>query len=99
MNQSIYKFELSLHGSQILMPKGARVLSAQNQNERLQIWALVDPTLPQDQIREFLVLTTGQPCYESMNEGWDFLGTVQLRGGVLVLHVFVKLAFSSDEVL
>lgn len=69
-----------------IMPVGATILVAQNQRECVTIWAEVEDTNPMED-REFLVCMTGQPC-PTLRRKKQFLGTVQLDGGTIVLHVY-----------
>ena len=65
------------------MPKGAKLLSFQCQNDQLCLWALVDPKAPTE-TRSFRVVGTGHP----IEEPGEFVGTAQMRGGLLVWHLF-----------
>ncbi len=92
MNAVIYKYPLSLEGrdvKEVRMPRGASVLTAQMQNGVLCLWALVPqdgaPHFGAEEDRRFLVVGTGHTLPESPTR---YLGTVQLMGGALVLHVF-----------
>jgi hypothetical protein len=84
----IYKYTLEdqhwygKSGSPIQMPKGARILSAQEQHGEIQLWAIVD-LLQDDVPRWFRVCGTGHDLPENPGE---FVATVQL--GEFVWHVF-----------
>lgn len=80
----IWKF--SLHGPQqeIAMPKGAEILSVQRQDSEPQIWARINPDAPKE-IRRFRSIMTGE---EFDATGLLYIGTVQIRDGVFVVHVF-----------
>lgn len=71
------------------MPTGADVLSTDNQNETLCIWAKVDVSRKSEK-REFYVVGTGNPL-PPVSRG-DFIGTVQFMDGKFVVHVFEKRA-------
>lgn len=71
----------------VKMPAGATILVAQNQREHVTLWAEVDDANPEED-REFLVCMTGQPMPTPFRRKKQFLGTVQLDGGSMVLHVY-----------
>jgi len=60
--KKIFKYEVLIReiGLEIMMPKGAKILSFGEQMDDLYIWALVDPeeTLVP---RQFRLVATGQP--------------------------------------
>lgn len=90
MNAVIYKYTLSLEGQdikEVVMPVGANVLTVKVQGGTLCLWALVPAArgIVPDETRRFLVVGTGQPFPEHPER---YIGTVQLMGGALVLHVF-----------
>ena len=70
------------------MPKGAIVLDVQTQNDKPQLWALVDPNETTEE-RRFCSFCTGENCPD--NHG-KYIGTFQIRErelvGDLVFHVF-----------
>lgn len=81
----IFKYTIEQKDSTITMPKGAKVLSVQNQYQTPCIWALCNPDAPKVQ-RRFLAVNTGDNLPNIMDI--TFLGTVQLHGGDTVVHVF-----------
>jgi hypothetical protein len=84
----IYKYELRVTDVQIIsMPKGARVLHVGNQHEHLCVWAVVDPSQPMIR-RGFAVFGTGQLGVPQETDDVKYIGSVQMRGGALVRHVF-----------
>jgi hypothetical protein len=68
----------------IEMPAGADVLTVHVQNGAPQIWALCDPTAP-DETRHFRIAGTGHPIGEDIK---GYVGTFMVAGGSLVFHVF-----------
>ena len=85
--QKIYKYNLDIVDSQLVeMPYGAQILSVQQQQSELVMWAIVN-TEQETVKREILIVGTGNP---SNNHLWimDYIGIVQLDG--LVWHVFDK---------
>ncbi len=84
----IYKYKLEIADvQQILMPKGADILTIQVQNGTPCLWAMVDPDAAETEQRTFGMLATG---HSTMPNGIEnvYLGTIQLHGGVLVYHCF-----------
>jgi hypothetical protein len=83
--KTIHKYSLEISDTVALdLPKGAKVLSVQNQNNIPCLWALVDPAKPKEK-RHFRILGTGQPVGGTAG---TFLGTVLLNNGHFVIHVF-----------
>lgn len=94
--QQVWKYELGPERTDVEMPAGAYVLSAQGQGAQppeaprergwATVWALVDPAA-ESETRTFFVTGTGHAiAYE--RDALDFIGTVQWYDGSLVLHVF-----------
>ena len=83
--KTIYKYPLPRLGAlnQILMPSGARILSANMQGSNLCVWALVDPDAEMV-VRTFVVRGTGHPCPNT--ENLAFVDTVQAPP--FVWHLF-----------
>ena len=83
----IFKYELqTIPFQRIEMPKGAQILSIQNQNSNPRLWALVDTDADVED-RFIKMFSTG----EEMNEGNSNLihiSTVQFWNGDLVFHFF-----------
>lgn len=82
MSQRIWKYDLPLSPRQIVvgMPAGAKILSAQNQDGAIQLWAMVDP-LAGAQERRFQIVGTGGEAPRG-----SYLATVQQ--GSFVWHIF-----------
>jgi len=68
-------------------PKGAKFIAAQMQHHRLCIWFICDDKAATINYQITLV-ATGVP-YEARRVG-EYVDTVQLDAGDLVVHVFVK---------
>ena len=85
MKKTIWKYDVPVTQEFTLaMPKGAELLSVQEQREQVRLWALVDPSAMKV-TRKFQVVGTG----------WDFdptdltfVGTYQVSGGDFVFHLF-----------
>jgi hypothetical protein len=81
--KTIWKFTLKTTDEQVIeMPRGAKLLTVQMQDNRPQLWALVDSVKPNEQ-RTIATFGTGNPA-----EDGEYIGTYQMRGGELVFHVF-----------
>lgn len=88
MNKTIWKFELKTTDNQTIeMPANAEILTVQTQHEVPCIWALVDPTEPNEK-RFIKVFGTGHDVHYEMGLSRNYLGTYQLHNGSLVFHVF-----------
>ena len=87
---AIYKYELPTTKAEalVVMPRHAHMLTAQTQNNRICVWAVVAPSWPTVHYR-FLLLETGEAieAIGDLNLG-TYLGTCQLNGGRDVMHVF-----------
>lgn len=69
----------------IEVPKGARMLSAHSQHEKICVWFLCDSDAPKEN-RWIAICGTG---HQAPLDG-IFLGTAQLHGGALQFHVFER---------
>lgn len=82
----IWKYILETTDSQeLIMPKGACVLTVQVQNNTPCLWALVNPNAEKES-RIFETFGTGQPICCATDMQRNYIGTYQKHG--LVLHVF-----------
>lgn len=89
MASAIWKWVLPYEPDFALdLPAGARVLTVQTQfagrHEQPVLWAVVDPDAPVAP-RRFQLLGTGA---RELAPGARYVGTLQLTGGTLVLHIF-----------
>jgi hypothetical protein len=81
--KTIYKYTLKMTDSQtISMPIGAKILSVQNQNHTVTLWAEVEDALPTED-RIFFVVGTGMPI---PSNPLNYIGTVQTYA--FVWHIF-----------
>lgn len=88
MVKTIWKYQLESGDKTILsLPKGAEILSFQNQFEEPCFWALVDPNAEKE-ARTFEVHGTGHDIHYDMGMDRKYLGTCQILDGRLVLHLF-----------
>ena len=86
----IYKYNIGTSGK-IVLPVGSTILSVSNQRESIVLHALVDPSPDQETMEErhIVVATTGGT--EICGGSHQFIGTVLLCGGDIVVHVFENL--------
>lgn len=85
MIERVYKYNLALKDvATVTMPAGAHVLSVQSQNDRLCLWAKVNPANEAVE-RYFRIAGTG---HELDGNVGSHIATVQVCGGDLVFHVF-----------
>ena len=81
----VWKFQLPIIDEfELMMPKGAQILSAQIQTGIPCLWALVDPDEGQE-LKRFRMAGTGHIIAEDAVE-FVFIGTFQFDG--LVIHLF-----------
>lgn len=69
------------------IPKGAKVLSVEVQHGKPRIWILVD-TDAEMESRTFCSYGTG---HDIPDDPGAYIGTLQLKEGTLVFHVFEEL--------
>lgn len=85
--KTIWKFSLELTDEQdVVAPEGGKLLSVQEQNGQLYLWALVDSDAEKIPYR-ISIVGTGHNAIAV--ESKRYVGTVQTAGGTLVWHVFV----------
>lgn len=84
--KTVYKYTIEPVPGQIIeMPEGAEILCVQTQyGDNICIWAAVDPKAPSVR-RAIEILVTGGTV---VSIDGKYIGTVQLIGGTLVLHVY-----------
>jgi len=68
------------------LPRGAKILTVQEQYDKPQIWALVNPE-GLVETRNFRLAGTGHPIKET-EKILNFVGTFQLRRGSFIGHLF-----------
>ena len=84
----IWKYILEITDSQeLIMPKGACVLTVQVQNNTPCLWALVNPNAEKES-RIFETFGTGHPICCATDMHRNYIGTYQTHGDSLVFHVF-----------
>lgn len=83
----VYKYTVLVQNcSSLELPRGAKILTVQEQHGEPQIWALVNPGNPME-TRNFRLAGTGHPIEED-EEVLNYIGTFQLLGGSFIGHLF-----------
>jgi len=86
--KTIYKYEIPVDDNiRLELPKGAEILSVQEQYGKPCIWAIVDPE-KEVEGRLFELLGTGHNIKASEIINRKYIGTFQLYNGALVFHLF-----------
>ena len=97
----IYKYPLEVTDQQYVdLPVGAQILSVQMQsqpawkmraeNTQPHLWALVDDAETMRCFRNVEMVGTGQPTGHIEFDLFDFISTIQMQDGRLILHVFIS---------
>lgn len=79
--KKVFKYKLLLEGSLVKMPKGAKLLRANNQGDDFYVWAEVDPN---EEIVDHIIVVYGTGHYIS-GEG-AYVDTIFWKN--LVFHVY-----------
>lgn len=81
----VYKYPvLNITKQYISLPKGAQILTIQMQYDAPQLWALVEPSAPEEK-RPILIVGTGHALNEPVGR---YISTFQMAEGRLVFHCF-----------
>jgi len=82
----IYKYQLKVTNVQsIEMPSDAEILTVQNQNDIVTLWAKIDSNNTIVAERTIVIIGTGHPFKNVMGRFNKYIGTVMV--GSLVWHV------------
>jgi hypothetical protein len=85
--QRVFKYRLEINDVVVLyLPKDAKVLTVQAQNDVPCIWAAVNPAMQELEKRTLRIAGTGHAIVDEIVG--DYVGTFQLCNGKLVYHVF-----------
>ncbi|WP_297478303.1 hypothetical protein [Ferrovum sp.] len=87
MLKSINKYALYEAVNEFVLPEGSKVISAGCQNDTVMIWVLVPEVYKKS--HTFKVLSVGTGWQLDLDEGVEFIGTVQMPDG-LVWHIFAR---------
>lgn len=90
--KKIFKYTLPIIDKQeITLYAGSTILSVENQYETIVLYALVNDCVRGIEGYTILIHGTGHNANDI--EGCNFVGTVKLQGGALMLHVFARRDF------
>lgn len=88
----IYKYKISPESpggiTHLSLPHGAKFLSLQVQRGELTAWFQIIAMRPENWFVEIVCRATGQ-SFEPSDCG-EYLGTVQMADGALVLHAYLR---------
>jgi len=85
----ILKYELDIIDYQdLVLSENSKILSVENQRDTIVLYAITDGTSPSPCHYSIFIFGTGHPADNAI--GAQFIGTVSLRNGSLMLHVFAR---------
>jgi hypothetical protein len=84
----IFKYRLEIKDCQTVEIPTERILSVEEQNGDVVVYAMVDPEGPKKKY-EFRIVVTGHDLPGDIKT-YTFLGSVKLYMGRLMFHVFYK---------
>lgn len=88
MSLTIWKYPVPLESRfRIAMPDASEILSVAAHGDEIFLWARVDTERPTVR-RPFALICTGQTGVDDVYTWGRFVGSVSLRGGGAVYHVF-----------
>lgn len=86
--KKIFKYPIEVVDAQVLvLPLGAKVLSAIAQGDDLVVYALVEPTVEFKKNIEIRIIGTGHDITFDLQK-FKFLNSISTWGGRLIWHVF-----------
>lgn len=86
---SVYKYPIGPGNTLIRMPRGAQLLTAQDQSGVVYIWALVDQSAP-FVYRNVVIYGTGHDIQDADVPNLKYVNTFFIENGRFVFHVFDK---------
>lgn len=87
--KKIFKYEIQAEDIQKMNIPSERILSVQEQRNKIVVYALVDTENTVLNAYEFGMNGTGNPVTFDI-DNFEFLGTVKLSDGQLMFHVFYR---------
>lgn len=88
MSRCIWKFPLAVIGRlEILMPRGAKILTVQTQNDRPCIWADIETDDGPKEARVFWTIGTGNLTPHNFDK-MTYIGTYLIERDQLVFHLY-----------
>ncbi len=90
--KTIWKYNLNKDNITVEMPRDSKILCTDEQFGNVCIWVELDPSpsCPTEK-RIFEIFDTGETHYEDMGISREYIGTVKLRNGDVLKHVYEKL--------
>lgn len=85
----VFKYEIDYRDPDVILPKGAKILSVGVQHQGIFLWALVNEEESTTERRLIHLFGTGHEIPETLN--LLFLGTVFSDNAQLVLHIFEEI--------
>jgi hypothetical protein len=92
MYKTIFKYRLDFNknGKESLeLPIDSEILSCELQDDEIKIWALINPTEEETELRFFEIFGTGDEIGCDMGISRKFIKTLLFRNG-LVFHLFER---------
>ena len=88
MGEMVLKYDLALGGVTLLsIPSEAKILSSQLQYDMPRLWVLAD-TEKKEEDRQFVIFGTGHVIHFNKGGKYNFINTILMGDGELVLHIF-----------
>ena len=85
----IYKYPLdNVDHQELRLPANSKILSVETQDERIVLYALVDDTVTHQNTHLIIIHGTGHNADDTTD--CNFIGTVKLYSGAIMLHVFAR---------
>lgn len=81
----VLKYAAYIGSNELHLPIGSEILSADEQNGGIRLWALIPDDSLDLMIRKILVYATGESVFQAELK---FIDTVLLEDGRFVYHVF-----------
>lgn len=92
MNRKIFKYPIEIRDKvKVEMPLGSQIISVHRVGEELCLYAIVNPEIKDMTIKVIEIIGTGNPYKSDLSVQRAFLGTVVLKKGAFVAHVFEKI--------
>ena len=89
VEKKIFKYEIPVTDEfELELPKGAKILTFQTQNNTPYIWAIVDSNVEVKEKVSFRLFGTGHLL--DLVKSMVYIGTTQMFDGGLVWHLFQK---------
>ena len=86
---TIFKYPIPVNNRfSLKLPKGAEILTVQEQQDNPKIWALVNSE-NETETRNFVLVGTGYSIEEK--DSLNYIGTFQLLNGRFIGHLFEKM--------